>query len=78
MKVILLILALTLSGCKTTQMFSVPTVTIQKSGPAELKEVMEEVPAKKGWEGVYALFLLILISAVITTFSTKGINVKKE
>jgi hypothetical protein len=58
MKVILLILALTLSGCKTTQMFSVPTVTIQKSGPAELKEVMEEVPAKKGWEGFMPSFSL--------------------
>jgi len=39
-------------------MFSVPTVTIQKSGPAELKEVMEEVPAKKGWEGFMPSFSL--------------------
>ena len=58
MKALLIILALTLSGCKTTQVLSVPTVTIQKSGPAELKEVMEEVPAKKGWEGFMPSFSL--------------------
>jgi type IV pilus biogenesis protein CpaD/CtpE len=63
MKVILLILALTLSGCKTTQVFSVPTVTIQKSGAVpivdtELKEVVEETPTKKEWEGFMPSYFL--------------------
>jgi type IV pilus biogenesis protein CpaD/CtpE len=63
MKALLIILALTLSGCKTTQVLSVPTVTIQKSGAVpivepELKEVMEEVPAKKGGEGFMPSYFL--------------------
>ena len=74
MKLIVLLLLLALSACSTLPKEQTPYLTIMDN-PVPLEVYEPEVPTgvsiKKSFGGFYALLLLALSSAIITTISTK-------